>query len=77
MVFEPGKTASELYDIAARLQKTCGEEMQIFIKLLLAAADYQIFADIMMSGPEKQSYFFYIIDGWKMHMENAEGGAKK
>ena len=60
------KTAADLYSIAARLQETCEAEMQIFIKLLLAASDYNIFADIMMGGREHQDYFFHILDGWRV-----------
>ena len=58
-----GKTVDEFFVICSKIQDAGhAEEIQPFLKVILAASDYELFAEIMRD-PGKRDYFFIILRG--------------
>ena len=61
-----GKTVAQFYDLC-RNAEALGDEgnaVSVFVTLLLAAADYLTFVDVMRSA-DRRAYFFQIMRGWR------------
>ena len=55
------KTVGEFFAICSKIQEAGhAEEIQPFLKVVLAASDYMLFADIMRDT-DKRDYFFIIL----------------
>jgi hypothetical protein len=58
-----GKTVEEFFEICLKIQNAGhAEEIEPFIRVVLAASDFLLFSDIM-SDEGKRSYFFIILRG--------------
>ena len=72
-----GKTVQEFFGICSKIQEAGhDEEIQPFLKVILAASDFLLFADIMRDL-DKRNYFFIILRGlqrqFKAKLADSEG----